>query len=127
MSSTPRPHISAFLAGAAITKGMAVKIGADENHVVKSAAATDKHIGIAQNDAAASGDVVEVALPGGGGKALAQADIVAGMLLTSHTDGKLKKIATLSDRVIGMALSDAVAGDLMPVMVVVCQGTAVET
>jgi hypothetical protein len=126
MASSLKPLILTFAAGAAITKGMAVKFGADDEHVVKAAAATDDCIGIAQNDAAAAEDPVEVALPGGGGKALLQATVVRGNLLVSHTDGKLKPIAAANDRVVAMAMASGVAGDIIPVQVTVGQATATE-
>lgn len=126
MASSYKPSILAFAAGAAITKGMAVKFGADDEHVVKGAAVTDDLIGIAQNDAAAAEDTVEVALPGGGGKALLQTTVVRGNLLVSHTDGKLKPIATANDRVIAIAMASGVAGDIIPVHIVACQATATE-
>lgn len=126
MSATFQPHVLTFKADGAIAKGKAVKIGSDRDHVAVSAATTDKHIGIAQNDAVNAGDLVEVALPGGGAKGLAQGTINAGALLTSHTDGSLKKVAAASDRVIAMAMDGAVAGDILPVMVIVAQGTATE-
>jgi len=127
MSSIFSPRIGTFKASAAITKGAAVKIGADNEHVTECSATTDKSIGIAAGDAAAAEDVIEVYLPGGGGKALAQTAIAAGKLLTSHTDGSLKPIAAANDRVIAMAMEDAVANDLFAVEVLVAQGTATES
>lgn len=127
MASNSGMNVRTFIADGAIAKGKAVKIGSDAKHVAASAATTDKHIGIALNVAAAAGDLVEVAIPGGGAKALAQATIAAGMLLTAHTDGKLKPVAAANDRVIAMAMEGAVAGDLFAVEIVVAQGTATES
>lgn len=127
MSATARPHVLTFKADGAIAKGKAVKSGSDRDHVAVSAATTDKHIGIAQNDAVNAGDLVEVAMVGGGAKGLAQGTINAGAFLTSHTDGSLKKIAAANDRVIAMAMDSAVAGDILPVMVVSFQATATES
>jgi len=127
MASTKKPDILVLKAGAAISKGMAVKFGADFKHVVKSAAATDKSIGIAQNDAANAEDPVEVALPGGGAKGLCQTTVAAGKMLVSHTDGKLKPVAAANDRVIAVAMQDGVADDIIDTIVLIGQATATES
>ncbi len=126
MASSSAPKIQTYKADAAITKGMAVKFGTDGEHVAKSAAATDDHIGIAQSAPTTAEDAVEVAMPGGGGKGLLQASCTRGQLLTAHTDGKLKPIANANDRVIALSMNSGAAGDLIPVEVVVTQGTATE-
>jgi hypothetical protein len=127
MSSYSQPRVNTYKADGAIPKGSAVKIGTDKQHVAKSTATTDKSVGIAMNAAAAAEDLVEVALPGGGGKALAQTTIAAGKLLVPHTDGSLKPVSGANDRFIAMATDDAVAGDLVQVEVVVGQATATES
>lgn len=119
MASSLKPVILTFKADAAITKGMAVKLGTDAKHVAKGAAATDDCIGVAQSAPTAAEDAVEVAVPGGGGKGLCQTTVVAGNLLVSHTDGKLKPIATAGDRVVAVAMEGGVAGDLIDIMVTV--------
>jgi hypothetical protein len=126
MASISNPRIQTYKAGGAIALGKAVKFGADAQTVVACEATTDKSIGIAQNPATQAGDYVEVALPGGGAKALCQGAIAAGKLLTSHTDGSLKPVAAANDRVVAMAMDSGVANDLIPVEVLICQGTAVE-
>jgi len=126
MASSLAPKILAFKADAAISKGMAVKIGTDSEHVAKGAAASDDCIGVAQSAPSAAEVVVEVAVPGGGGKGLAQTTIVAGNLLVSHTDGKLKPVATAGERVIAVAMDSAVAGDLFDIIVVVGHAYATE-
>lgn len=127
MSSTYTPHILTFKADAAISKGMAVKIGTDKDHVAKAAATTDKCIGVAQNAATAAEDKVEVAMPGGGGKVLAKTTFVAGDLLGPNADGTLQKVASASDRYIAMALEDASANDLCAAHIVAGQATASES
>lgn len=108
-----------FLAGGVIARGQAVKIGADNKHVVAGAGNTDSLIGIAQNAAAAAEDPVEVALPGSGGVALAKETITAGKLLTSNADGALEQTNASGDRFVAMAMEDAVAGDIFSVEVLV--------
>jgi len=127
MSSFSRPRIQTFKSDGAIPKGSSVKIGSDANHVVKCTAATDKSIGIAAGSTSGAEESIEIYLPGGGGKGLAQTSISAGMLLVPHTDGSLKPIASANDRVIAMAMEDAVANDLFAVEVLVAQGTATES
>jgi hypothetical protein len=79
--------------------GKAVKIGADSKHVAVASAASDKMLGIAQSDATNAEDEMEVALPGGGAKALAGGNISAGDLLTSDGSGKLIATTSNADRV----------------------------
>ena len=89
MSAISEAKVLTFKAGGVIVKGHAVKIGADNKHVIECTAKTDKHIGIALNDASAAEDNVEVALPGGGAKAKAGGSISAGDLLAPTTDTTL--------------------------------------
>ena len=119
MSSHACPNVLTFKAGGAIPKGSVVKPGADREHVAKATAATDKSFGLAQNAAAAAEDLVEVALPGGGAKALAGGSISFGDLLAADSNGALVATTTANDRVVAVAMEDAVAGDLFSCHVVV--------
>ena len=119
MSSYAQPNVLTFKAGAAIPNGSVVKPGADNAHVLKSVLATSKNFGIAQNAASAAEDKVEVALPGGGGRALAGGSISFGDLLTADTNGALVATTTANDRVIAIAMEDASSGDLFSVHVCV--------
>lgn len=113
-----KANILTYKAGAAISRGQAVKFGADKEHVVKSAGNTDMNIGIAQNDAASAEDLVEVAGIGGGGVALAKEQISMGKLLVANADGSLEQTNADGDRLVAMAMEDAVAGDLFGVDIV---------
>lgn len=117
MASSVQRQLVAFKADAAISKGMAVKLGTDADHVAKGAANTDACIGLAQNDVTAAEEPLEVAMPGAGGFGLAGESITKGKLLVSHTDGKLVQANASGDRVIAMALEDASSGDIFAVMV----------
>jgi translation elongation factor EF-1alpha len=117
MSSIVKPLIATFEADGAIAKGKAVKIGTARTRVAVVSATTDPSIGIAQNAAVNAGDLVEVAQPGGGAKALAKATITAGDLLGHNADGSIQKVAAANDRVIAVAQESAAAGDLFAVMV----------
>lgn len=119
MSTYACPSILSFKAGGVIPQGSVVKPGADLKHVLKSTSATAKNFGIAQNAAAAAEDVVEVALPGGGGKGLAGGAIAFGDLLTADVNGALVATTSANDRVVAVAMEDAVAGDLFSLHVVV--------
>lgn len=118
MASHSEPRILSFKADGAIAKGKAVKIGTDKDHVAVGAANTDDCIGVAQSAATTAEDIIEVALPGGGAKGLAGETISAGKFLVSHTDGSLYQSNTSADRIIGMAMEDAVVGDIFAIEVV---------
>lgn len=118
MSSYAEPKILAFKAAGAISQGMVVKPGADKSHVAKATAATDKNIGLAMCDTLNAEEIIEVALPGGGGKALLGGSVSFGDLLTADSNGKLVATTTANDRVIAMAMEDGVANDLISAHVV---------
>lgn len=118
MSSYAEVKALTFKAGGAIPEGAIVKPGADNKHVVVSAASTSKNLGIAQNVTVNAEDKVEIALPGGGAKGLAGGAISFGDLLTSDASGNCIATTTPGDRYVGMAMEDAVSGDLFSVHIV---------
>ncbi len=127
MAVSYKPSIVTMKADAAISKGMAVKHGTDSQHVAKAAAATDDVFGIAQSAPTTAEDAVEIALPGGGGKALLGATVATpGLLLVAGTDGKLKPVAAAGDRLIAVAMEAGVSGDIIDVMVIAGQAYATE-
>lgn len=115
--SYPQPKVVSYLAGAAIPRGSAVKIGADKKHVICGSANTSPCIGIALNAATAAEDTVEVALPGGGAMALLNETVSAGNDLVSHTDGKLALPNAEGDQLVARALEGGASGELVPVLV----------
>lgn len=118
MSSHSEPRIYTFKNTAAIAKGKAVKMsGAAGDTVVVGAANTDKCIGIIQNAASSSLEGAEVALQGGGAKALLGESVSAGDYLVSHTDGSLVKANAEGDHVVAVAMQDGASGDLIAVEV----------
>lgn len=119
MSSYAQPNVLTFKADGVIIKGAAVKAGSDKAHVAIAAAATDKIVGIALNATTAAEDLVEIALPGGGSKAKAGGTVSFGDLLTADADGKLVATTTANNRVVAIAMEDAVVDDLFSVHVVV--------
>ena len=116
MASHSQARILTFKADGAITAYTAVKNGTDAQHVAAAAATSDSMKGISQDTALVAGDPVEVAIPGGGGKALAGGTITDGDLLTWGASG----LVTASDgnRVVAMAMDGAVVGDIFPVEVI---------
>lgn len=116
MSAHLQPEIQAYLAGGIIAKGKVVKKGSDDKHVAVCSAATDKMVGLMQNASSAAEDVVEVAVSGGA-KGLAGGTIAMGDLLTANSDGELIATTTEDDRVIGIAMQDAVDGDIFAVKI----------
>lgn len=122
MASHSEPRIYTYKAGGAIAKGSAVKFDSADDQVIECTANTDACIGVAQSAVTAAeatqGILVEVALPGGGGKGLAGETITRGKFLVPASDGDLEQTNASGDRVIAMAMEDAVAGDLFAIEVV---------
>lgn len=118
MSAVPYPKKYTYRASAAIAKGKAVLLDATGKIVTAANAVTDKSVGLAQNAADAEGDLVEVAHPGGGAKALLGGSVSAGDLLAPTTGGALIATTTATNRYIAMALEDGSSGDLIAVEVV---------
>jgi hypothetical protein len=117
MSAHSPSRILSFNADGSIAKGKAVKIGSSKSNVAIGAANTDRCCGIAQVEVVGSGSVVEIALQGGGAKALLGETVSAGNDLVSHTDGSLVKPNAAGDEIIARAMEDGVSGDLIAVEV----------
>lgn len=116
MASSSEPRVLSFLAGAAVPAYSVVKPGADKSHVLVSAAASSKNKGISQNVASVAGDTVEVALPGGGGKAVLGGSVSDGDYLSANASGALI-VASSGDHVSAQAQQDGVSGDVIAVEV----------
>lgn len=127
MASMIKPLIATFTADGAITKGKAVKFGSSNEIVSQCSATTDLSIGIAQNTTTTAGDAIEVAMPGGGAKALAKTTISKGNILGHNADGSIQKLASASDKIVAQAMDDAVAGDIFQVIVLSAQGVATQS
>jgi hypothetical protein len=127
MSAMVKPRIATYEAAGAISKGKAVKLDSTGKIVTQCSATTDKAVGIAQNAATTAGDLVEVALSGGGGKGLAKATIAAGDILGVNADGSIQKAASANDRMIGIAMESAVAADLFQVDVLCAMATQTQS
>lgn len=117
MASSSEPRIYTFLADAALAAYKAVKAGSDDEHVAVCSAATDKIVGIVQSVSTAAEDSIEVAMPGGGAKALLGGTVAVGDLLTSDANGALIATTTANNRVIAVAMAAGVSGDVIGVEV----------
>ena len=118
MASCSPKRILTFNALSAVERGDAVKLdSSDFSKVEKCTANTDSAIGIAQCDAAA-GKAVEVALQGGGAVARAGEAISAGKLLVPGADGEVFQTNADGDRLVAVAMEDAVENDIFSVEVI---------
>lgn len=118
MASCTQRRIATFLADGAIPYGAAVKLGSDNKHVTPCSANTDAVIGICQTQSVTTlADAVEVALVGGGAKALAGETISKGKFLVPGAGGALFQTNTSGDHVIGQAMQDAVVNDVFAIEV----------
>jgi hypothetical protein len=128
MSATSRPRIYTFKADASIDRGRAVKLNSsDGQHVAVCTATTDLAVGISQGSTTASGDFMEVAIQGGGAKALLGGTVSKGNLLVATTDGSLIKASASGDQLIAEAMQDGVSGDIIAVEVIRGQATAAQS
>ena len=99
-------------------KGALYKIGTSKTNVTKCTSATDIGFGICQDEVGqvlAAGDAMELAVIGGGGKALANGTISAMQELAFNGTGFVA--ATTTQWVSAIALESAVSGDIFSVFV----------
>jgi len=105
----------AWDAGAAVEPYRFIKFGADDDHVIQAAAASDSMIGVSgQVGADAAEDRIDVTLVGIGEIELA-ATLARGAQVTADANGKAVA-ATDGDYVGGKILMSGVAGDIVPIL-----------
>lgn len=115
MTSTAKRNIRTYLSGGVIAEGTFVKLTA--NGVVSQSEANQRAIGIAQSEATAAGQPVEVALPGGGAELKISEEVALGKMLTSDANG-LGEVADAAGEWVGaVAYQSGVANDFIDVMV----------
>jgi len=125
MASSSTPRIRTYKAGGAINPLSYVKLstsspGSTKNPVVVQCGAGDRPIGIAQNDsAAASGDEVEVALPGGGARLTIKGTVASGNFIKSDANGYGIATTTAGDAYGAQAVEDGVTTDILGVEVII--------
>lgn len=91
-----------------------VALASTAGEVIVAAAGTSKCLGILQNDPAAGEPTSIVAF--GLTKAVAEASVSAGALLTANSTGQVQATTTANDQIVGRALSASVnAGDMIDV------------
>ena len=115
MATYEKVKIITMKTGAAVTYGEFVKVSGADVTVIAGTANTDICIGVAQEAAAASGDVIPIAI-GGIAKVVAGATIVRGAQVTCHTTAQAITAAS-GDVVQGIALSSAVVNDVFDVLI----------
>lgn len=117
----PNPQlVKSFVAEAAVLPYRVVKFGTADGQVVQSAAATDAHIGVADNlGQATAGARIDV-LMSGIAEAEAGAAITRGALLSADSQGRVITAAASAGTnaaVVGRALVSAgAAGEVIPVL-----------
>lgn len=104
-----------YIATAALSKGTIVKIASGE--VVAAALATDKAIGVVQDDVDA-GNTASVKLRNGSGtyKVIAGGTIAVGDYVASDASGHAVATTTANDEVVGLAVEAGVDNDLVEVI-----------
>lgn len=117
--STPT-LIRNFVAGTGgIGQNRIARFGAADGEVVASAAAADAHIGVCiQPGGSLAGQRVDIALDGIV-EVIAGGTITRGAVLTSDANGAAVTAAPaagVNNRVLGIAMVSAVAGDIFPVL-----------
>ena len=110
--------LKSYRADAAITRFHLVKTGTDQDHVAVSAAATDKILGVAQDQATAAEDLISIAVLGavkGTVKVIATGVIAVDAFVQSNGDGTVKT-ATTGGYVVGKALiASGATGDTIEI------------
>lgn len=118
MSASSQRHIQTFRATAAIAAYLIVKAGADEAHVAKATAVSDKIIGVSNSEATKAEEMVEVAIAGGGGKVkLGSGGCAFGDLLTADSNGYAVVSSTANDNIVGVAMMAGAEGDIIPLQI----------
>ncbi|MEM9118507.1 MAG: capsid cement protein [Cyanobacteria bacterium P01_F01_bin.56] len=102
----------AFTAGGAIPAHTIIKGHTTAGEVVVGAAATDKVFGVSTEVDAATGDRVDVYLPGSIAPVIYGGAIEVGDLLTSDANGHAVATTTANDRVIGVAMTAGADNDI---------------
>lgn len=108
-------HIKTFIAAAAIAGRKLVTFGTGKT-VVEATAATDPIIGIAEQIGSSDNGRVDVII-NGIAEAVAGGNITRGNVLTADATGNVVVSAQATDRIIGIAMDDAVAGDVVDVLI----------
>ena len=109
--------IKTMTAEAAVESNRIVKHGAADTGAIQATAASSKMFGVSnQYGAAASGDDLDVVVSG-----IAEVElggtVAAGDLLTSDAVGKAIATTTAGNRIVGVAMTGGVNGDIQSVLI----------
>lgn len=125
MAATSEPRIRAYLGSGVIPAFSFVKLSA--NNTVITCGHNERAIGIAQNSAASvDGDVIEVALPGGGAKLKCSGVIALGKQLTSSAGGLAEVTDAAGEWCGAVAYESGVLNDVIGVEVVLFPSQATD-
>ena len=118
MSNSFKPNLRSFKSKGVIRPYRFVKFGAAYGEMLECDA-NEKAMGIYQGEEdLASGDIGEVALPGGGGLLQISETVAMGKLLTPTADGEGEVVDAADEHYGAVAYQDGVATDTIDVMVV---------
>lgn len=104
-----------YTAEAAILPFTIVKFGATDGAVLQAAAATDKLVGVCEAVGPLAGercDVVKVGIA----DVVLGGTVARGDAISSNASGQGIATATVGNRIIGIAETSGVAGDIIPVL-----------
>ena len=118
MSQYTRDFVRSFVAGADLSAKQyrLVKLGTGTNEIVLASSATDRIIGVLQ-EKPKLGQPGQVAILGTS-KVVAGGTISKGDCITSDSNGRAIAATTAGDTVIGIALENAVSGDIFEILLV---------
>lgn len=108
--------VKSFKAESAVEGNRIVTFGTADNTVVKGSGVSDALFGVTHNLDAAAGDMADV-IVGGIADVKAGGAITKGAYVTTDANGQAIAVSAGTDRTIGMAVTGAVAGDLVPVLI----------
>ncbi|MEM0953296.1 MAG: capsid cement protein [Pseudomonadota bacterium] len=109
-------HIKTFLAPAPVAGMKLVTFGAADGEVAAASAVSDTLIGVSERIGSRDNNRVDV-IVGGIAKVTAGGNITRGNILTTDASGNAVASSAGTDRVVGIALQSAVAGDIIEVLI----------
>lgn len=108
--------IKSFVAPAAVAGRKLVTFGAADGQVATASAVSDPLIGIAEKIGSRENNRVDV-IVAGIAQAEAGGNITRGDVLTSDADGNVVASSAGTDRIVGIAMANAVDGDFLDVLI----------
>lgn len=123
MAASFKPNAKSYKANGAIKANSFVKLDTSstntKNPGIVAAGAGDAILGVSLNDSdAASGDEVEVGLPGGGARLKISGTVLLNQSIKATTNGYGIVTTTAGDKVGAMAIEGGLANDIIGVHVI---------